>query len=90
MAQTKGDANSIADEPIEVSSIRGAVVFDVPKAGAIVRILKTPAGIAGVLAAAILLKELSWRTERRKDEEEMGQLREEIRKLKQERGERRL
>lgn len=81
---TKGDANNVADEPVNRSSVKGVMVGSIPFIGKIVRVLKMPAGSIGVLAAAFVLAELSYRREQRQDDEELEQMKEEIRRLKNE------
>jgi signal peptidase len=81
---TQGDANNIADEPFDVSSVRGKMIAAIPLVGGPVRILKTPAGTIVLLVAAILLLELSYRHERAGDDDEIEQLKAEIRRLKEE------
>lgn len=55
---TKGDANSAADEPISQEDIFGRVVFVIPWAGKIVRILQKP--MAAILLLALVLIGLEW------------------------------
>jgi len=81
---TKGDANSVADQPIDRSVIKGKVMFAVPYVGTLVNILKTPFGVIFIIAAAILLLELPRRYEKKKDDEEKQRIIEEIRRLKDE------
>lgn len=81
---TKGDANNGEDDPIERDLIKGKVVFAVPFLGTLVNIIKTPIGTVVVLGAALLLLERSFRREKEKDSEQLEQLKEEIRKLKEE------
>jgi signal peptidase len=80
---TQGDANNIADEPFDVSSVRGKMIASFPAVGGLVRILKTPAGTIVLLAAAIILIELSYRHQRKEDDE-IKEIKEEIRRLKEE------
>lgn len=80
---TKGDANNIADEPINKSQIKGVLVFDIPKIGAAVQILKQPVFVIAFLAAAIILIELSYAKEKDKDTEELDEIKAQIEKLKQ-------
>lgn len=84
MCHTQGDANNIADEPIEMSKIKGKVILAVPFVGMIVNMLKTPIGTFVVLGAAFLLIEKSNQKERKKDAEELDKIREEIKRLKDE------
>ena len=81
---TKGDANNIADDPITPDRIIGAVYLRIPFLGMIARILKTPVGIGLLLVAAILLVEVSYRSEKKEGNEQVEQLKEEIRRLRQE------
>lgn len=79
---TKGDANNTADAPITADAIRGTVVSRVPFAGKLVRILRTPLGILGILALAFALIELSFRKEKKDDDAQLEAIKEEIRRLK--------
>lgn len=81
---TKGDANNIADEPINKSRIKGVLIYDIGGVGAVVRILKQPITIILMIAAAVLLIELSYAKEKDKDTEELDKIKAEIEKLKQE------
>lgn len=80
---TKGDANDTEDKPVPVSKVKGKVLCWIPYAGAIVSLLKTPAGIICTIAAAIALVEIPYRREKEKDEEERQRIIEEIRRLRQ-------
>ena len=80
---TKGDANNTADEPITSSLVRGKVIAWIPYVGMFVDFIKTPIGIVIVLALAILLLEFTSQREKRKDEEELDRIKEEISKLKE-------
>ena len=79
---TKGDANNVADEPIEKSLVRGKVILWIPFVGTIIDFLKTPVGIILVIGLAIALLELPRLKEKRRDDEELEKIKEEIRKLK--------
>lgn len=81
---TQGDANNVADTPIEVSVIKGEVIAHVPGLGLAVNALKTPAGILILLIAAFTMTELSFRKEKDKDEKELEAIKTEIRRLKEE------
>jgi signal peptidase len=81
---TKGDANNVADEPFDRSCIRGKMIAVFPVIGGLARILKTPAGTVTLLAAAVLLIELSYRREREEDDDEIEEIKAEIRRLKEE------
>ena len=82
---TKGNANNTADEPINVSAVKGEVLFWIPYAGSVVGFLKTPVGIICIIAAAIALIEIPRRNEKKKDDEERQKIIEEIERLKKDR-----
>lgn len=84
MVTTRGDANNADDEPIDISAIKGRVLFWIPYAGTVVGFLKTPVGTICVIAAAIALVEVPRRREKQKDEAERDKILEEIKRLKEE------
>lgn len=79
---TKGDANNAADDPIDLSAIKGKVLFHIPFVGNIAGFLKTPIGTILIIAIAIALIEIPRRSEKKKDDEEREKILEEIRRLK--------
>ena len=79
---TKGDANNVADEPINKSQIKGVLVYDIPGFGAVVNILKQPVFVILILAAAFLLTEFSYRKEKDTDTEELDEIKKMIEELK--------
>lgn len=79
---TKGDANNVADEPINKSQIKGVLVYDIAGFGAVVNILKQPVFVILILAAAFLLTEFSYRKEQDKDTEELDEIKKMIEELK--------
>lgn len=81
---TQGDANLAADDPMDVSVIKGQVIAIIPFFGNVVRILKTPVATIVLLAAAVLLMERSFRKEKQKHSDDLEQIKEEIRRLKEE------
>ena len=81
---TKGDANPVADEPIHISAVKGAVVVVIPFAGKLVDFLKTPIGTFLIIAAAIALVEVPRRREKERDDEERQKIIDEIQKLREE------
>jgi len=83
-AITKGDANNVADEPIGSDQIMGAVFARIPMMGVVVSAIKTPIGILLTLGGALLLAEISYRSDRKEGDEKLELLKEEIRKLRQE------
>ena len=84
MITTQGDANNVADEPVDVSLVKGEVFFCIPGVGNIVNFLKTPVGIVLTIGLAILLVELPRRSEMKQDDEERQKLIDEINELKKE------
>ena len=80
---TKGDANNIADAPINKSQIKGVLVCSIAGLGAVVRILKQPVSVFLILAAVVVLMELSFRKEKNKDSETLDAIKMEIEMLKQ-------
>ena len=84
MVTTKGDANNAADAPVELSAVKGKVVGVIPGVGGIVKILKTPAATVILLVGAVLLLEVSFRKEKKKGDDQLEQIKEEIRMLKAE------
>lgn len=81
---TKGDANNVEDAPIPLTAIKGEVLFWIPYVGNVVGAVKTPVGTAVVIIIAVLLLEIPRWNEREKDEEEKERIKEEIRRLKEE------
>ena len=79
---TKGDANNVADEPINKSQIKGVLVYDIAGFGAVVNILKQPVSVFIILAAAFLLTEFSYRKEKDTDTEELDEIKKMIEELK--------
>ena len=79
---TKGDANNVADEPINKSQIKGVLVYDIAGLGAVVNILKQPVSVFIILAAAFLLTEFSYRKEKDIDTEELDEIKKMIEELK--------
>lgn len=84
MVTTKGDANNTPDAPIELSAVKGKVVGVIPGVGGIVKILKTPTATAIMLVGAVLLLEISFRKDKKKANDQLEKIKEEIRKLKDE------
>lgn len=79
---TKGDANNTADEPIELSRIKGAVAFSLPGVGYGVNLIKTPVVTVILLALAILLMEGSLRKDKKADRARIEAMKAEIERLK--------
>ena len=79
---TKGDANNVADDPINKSQIKGVLVYDIAGLGAVINILKQPVSVFIILAAAFLLTEFSYRKEKDTDTEELDEIKKMIEELK--------
>lgn len=84
---TKGDANNAADPPFQKGQIKGVVIGWVGGLGTIAGILKTPVAIIGMILAAIFLMEGSFRKQKDEDDQELEKIKEEIRRLKDEKNE---
>ena len=82
---TKGDANNTEDLPFDKSAIKGVVIGWVPKLGMVVNAMKTPLGTVAVLLCAFLMIELSFRKQKKADDQKMEAIKAEIRRLKEER-----
>lgn len=81
-AVTKGTANNISDEPIQIEAIKGKLVMKLPKVGLAVRGIRTPIGVVVILAAALLLLGRSYRNEKARDDAELEAIKAEIRRLR--------
>lgn len=84
---TKGDSNNLEDDPIRMDQIKGKVVFFIPFIGHVVNIIKSPIGTFAILALAIWMLEYSFRLEKKKDAQNLAEIKAEIEKLKQEQDE---
>lgn len=78
----QGDANNVPDEPVGLSVIKGKEVASVPYIGFVIRLLQTTVGKIVVIALAAFLLHRSRTKERTEDDEELDQIKDEIRKLK--------
>lgn len=81
---TQGDANNAPDAPVRKEMIKGRVVGCIPGAGGITRLLKSPAATVILVGGALLLSELTLRREKKKDQDELEKIKDEIRRLKAE------
>ena len=86
MVVTKGDANNIEDLSFDKNAIKGVVIGCVPSLGVFVNAIKTPAGTVVVLLCAFLLTELSFRKQKASDDKRIEDIKAEIRRLKEEKG----
>lgn len=84
LVTTRGDANNVDDVPVDISQIKGEVIYHVPGAGKAVRLIKTPAVTFLLVAGAVLTVELPFRKKKNEDMEELERIKAEIRKLKEE------
>ena len=80
---TKGDANNAADDPIDVSQIKGKLSFRIPYIGIVIKYIKTVPGTILILALAIFLMYRSRRKEKDKDRDELEKIVAEIRRLQE-------
>lgn len=80
---TQGDANNIPDDPIQLSQIKGIVVASIPFVGYLINVIKTPIGTVILLGVAIWLLEASFKKDKKKDDDKLQDIREEIERLKQ-------
>lgn len=87
MVVTKGDANNIEDASFDKSAIKGVVIGCIPSLGVFVNAIKTPAGTFVVLLCAFFLTELSFRKQKASDDKRIEDIKAEIRRLKEEKGE---
>lgn len=85
MITTQGDANNVADDPVNINVVKGTVVSRIPSFGAVVNVLKFPAVGVLLLIGAVVLTERSYRAEKRKKEQSLDAIREEIQRLKADR-----
>lgn len=81
---TRGDANNTDDQPVTYAQIKGKVFAVIPRVGAAVRLLKTPAATIALIVAAVLTVELPYLKEKEEKEAELMRIKEEIRRLKEE------
>lgn len=81
---TQGDANNAADDPIDVSQVKGVVRFHIPYVGTLLEAIKTPIGTLVTLLLAFALVELSFRRQKEQDDKDLEQVKAEIRRLKDE------
>lgn len=86
-AVTQGTANNTPDEPIELSRIKGKVVFHIGWAGKLVDFLSLPIVTIGFLGLSVWLLVRSYRNDGKEASAEEKAIRAEIEKLKKESGE---
>ena len=81
---TQGDANNTPDPSFDRSAIKGVVIGWIPYLGTVLNMVRTPAGVIILLLLAFLLVEGSFRRQKDEDAQEIEAIKEEIRRLKQE------
>ena len=79
---TQGDANNTADSPIDISLIKGKAVASLPFVGAAAQFLKTPVGFILVIIVSIALFEMPYLKQRKKADDDLEKIKEEIKRLK--------
>lgn len=84
MIITKGDANNVSDEAININQVKGKVTKVLVGFGSLIKFIKSPFGVVLILGVAILLLVLSYKKEKDFENEKINVLKEEIKKIKQE------
>ena len=80
---TKGDANNTEDDPVPLSAVKGRMLFAVPFLGVPVRLLQSPLGSILMIVLIAALVSLSWRKEKAEDDQQLDDIKKEIRRLKE-------
>ena len=81
---TRGDANNATDSPVPIEKVKGVVLGWVSGVGPIVRLMKSPWVTFALIAGAVLMTEGSFRAQKKKDQDEIEKIKEEIRRLQAE------
>ena len=81
---TQGDANNVSDPTFEKSQIKGKVIGWIPFLGGMVALLKNPIVGILILVLAFICIEKSFQKQKDLDDEEIDAIKEEIRRLKEE------
>jgi len=81
---TKGQANNTADEPIDIQYVKGRMIFAIPYIGIVVNFIKSLPGTIILLTLAIILVELSWKKEKSVKDDEIDEIKAQIRELQKE------
>lgn len=79
---TQGDANNVADEPIDYKQIKGKVIMSVPGAGKVIDIIKSPFVVIAFIIIIFFLIERSYKKDGANEKSETDLLKEEIELLK--------
>lgn len=77
---TQGDANNIADSPIQMKEIYGKVKFSVVGVGYVVNVLKSTPVTVAILALAVWLYILTLKWERKDEDEKKARLKAQLQK----------
>ena len=80
---TQGDANNAADEPFSKDQVIGVVRTRVRGAGRLVEWIRKPWVIFCIVVGMFAIEERSFRKQREQEDDELQQLKEEIRRLKE-------
>ena len=83
---TQGTANNTPDDPMDISEIKGKVAFHIDGLGKVVSVIKSPICTIVILLAAAFLLVLSYKNEKKADDDELSEIRREIERLKNETG----
>lgn len=84
---TQGDANNWPDDPISPNAVKGKMLFSIPMLGLLVRLLQTTIGKILVFILAVFLLLRSHQKERKQDDEQLEQIKAEIRRLQSQQAE---
>lgn len=79
---TKGDANNIYDKAIDISSIKGRVIFSIPFIGRLIEFIKSPIGIIITISLSVFLYVYSNKKEKKIYDIEIIEIEEEIEKFR--------
>lgn len=79
---TKGSANNTEDDPVPIDNLKGEVVGIYEGAGNFVRFIKSPLGAVLILSVALLLLLMSFKDEKKHEQDDIEKIKEEIEKLK--------
>ena len=85
MVTTQGTANNVADEPMNISAIKGVVAFHIDGLGGVVTWIKSPLGTICILAVSGLLLAWSYASEKKEqtpEDERLAEIKREIEALK--------
>lgn len=79
---TKGDANSAYDKMIDISTIKGRVIFSIPCIGRLIEFIKSPIGVIFVISLSLFLYIYSNKKEKKIDDIEIIEIEDEIEKFR--------